>query len=134
MSPGFVTKMFTTAWKVAVKDKPLQFIAVSDIGIFAAKAFTEPERFNHRFISLAGDELSFYDANKIFEEKTGSPFPVTFEFVASTLLWAVKEMGVMMKWFYDEGYGANISELKKEHPELLDFAGWLEKKSGFQTK
>lgn len=133
MTPGMQTKMFATAWKVAVKDKPLQFIAVRDIGIFAAKAFIEPEKYNHRFISLAGDDLSFYDANKIFEEKTGSPFPLTFEFVASGFLWAVKEMGIMMKWFYDEGYGANISELKKEHPGLLDFAGWLDK-SQFETK
>jgi hypothetical protein len=49
-------------------------------------------------------------------------------------LWAVKEVGIMFKWFKDEGYGANIEELKKIHPGLLDFGIWLEKESKFETK
>ncbi|KAJ9669633.1 hypothetical protein H2201_000016 [Coniosporium apollinis] len=134
MTPDFMGKGFNTAWKVAVKERPLQLIAVRDIGVFAAKAFMNPEEYRGQYISLAGDELAFADAAKIFKEKTGEEIPTTYEFLAHGMLWAVKEMGLMMKWFYEEGYGANIQELKKTHPDLLDFGAWLETQSGFHTK
>lgn len=134
ITPDFMGKTFASMWKTAVGNKPLQLIACSDIGYFAGQAFRKPDEYKGKFISLAGDELSFEEASRIFKEKTGEPLPTTFGFLASGVLWMVKEMGLMFKWFHDEGYGANIAELKKTHPGLLDFPTWLEKKSGFKTK
>jgi len=134
LTPNFAGKGFATSWKVALHDKPLQLIAVRDIGVFGAKAFVSPDEWNGKFLSLAGDEISFSDANRVFQQKTGHDIPTTFEFVAHGFLWAVKEVGLMMKWFYSDGYGANINELRRIHPDLLDFGAWLEKESKFQTK
>jgi hypothetical protein len=36
---------------------------------------------------------------------------------------------LMFKWFHNEGYKANIPELRKMNPELKDFGAWLEKDS-----
>jgi hypothetical protein len=47
---------------------------------------------------------------------------------------AVKEMGVMFKWFHDEGFGVDISALKRLNPELKDFETWLKSESQFQTR
>jgi hypothetical protein len=133
-TPGFFGKVFTTSWKTTVKEKPLQLISVGDIGIFGAQAFMNPDQYQNRGVSLAGDELTFNEMAKIFHAKTGKSVPTTFEFVAKGLMAMMKDFGYMFQWFYDVGYGANIPELKKIHPELKDFNTWLEKDSEFDTK
>ncbi|OCK82065.1 NmrA-like family protein [Lepidopterella palustris CBS 459.81] len=134
LTPDMMGKIFATTWKASLGDKPLQCIATSDIGWFSAQAFMKPELYNRKSISLAGCDLTFAQANEIFKEKVGKDLPTTFGFVSSALLWAVKEVGVMFKWFKEEGYGADIADLKKMHPGLLDLGEWLEKESKFETK
>lgn len=133
-TPDFFGKVFATAWKVAVKEKPLQLIAVHDIGFFGAQAFLHPEQYKDKGLSLAGDELTFDEMSKIFDAKTGQRVPLTFGFVARTLLWMKKDLGYMFQWFYDSGYGADVGALKKLHPGLKDFSSWLEQESGFTTR
>ncbi|KAK7751352.1 hypothetical protein SLS62_006758 [Diatrype stigma] len=57
--PSFPNKVFMAAMHNWMGNKSNQWIATSDIGIFAAKAFTEPELWNQRAVGLAGDELAF---------------------------------------------------------------------------
>lgn len=130
MKPGFVGNGFVSMWRT-VDPKPLQFIAVTDIGILAAKAFLNPEEYQGRSISLAGDELTCEQAKAVFKKKAGYELPESFGIVGKALLWMMKEMGVMFKWFKEEGYGANIEELRKMHPELMDFGAYIEKESGY---
>src|SRR5215470_19943441 len=128
IKPDFMGKAFTTLWKVGLKEKRLQLVAISDIGHFAAQAFINPEEYNGQGIGLAGDDLSFAEASKIFKDKTGQNMPTTFDFVAHLLLWAIGDLGVMFKWFNTEGYGVDVQALRKRHPDLLSFGDWLEKK------
>lgn len=51
--------------------KKLQYIATEDIGIVAAKAIAEPERFSGKTIDLAGDELSAEEVQAVFKKVTG---------------------------------------------------------------
>ncbi|KAJ5643372.1 uncharacterized protein N7484_005879 [Penicillium longicatenatum] len=131
LTPDFFGKVFATSWKDVVKEKPLQVIAVADIGFFAAQAFLHPEEWANKSLSLAGDDLTFEEMAKIFKAKTGRDVPLTFSFVCSSLLWMMKDFGYMFRWFHDSGYGADISTLKKMHPELKDFETWLVTESGF---
>ncbi|KAI9372716.1 hypothetical protein BJX61DRAFT_506011 [Aspergillus egyptiacus] len=131
-APGLVGKLFATSWKVAVKGKPLQVIAVDDIGYFGAQAFVKQNEWRGKAISLAGDELSFDEMAHIFKSKTGRDVPVTYDFVARFILWMVKDFGLMFQWFHDEGYKADIQALKKLHPGLKDFRTWLETDSGWK--
>jgi uncharacterized protein YbjT (DUF2867 family) len=133
-TPDFMGKGFATMFRISLKEKPLQLIAVSDIGVFAAKAFEKTDEFNAKALSLAGADITFSQANDIFEEKTGADVPTTFGFLGSAILWGVKEVGTMFQWFYTDGYGANVSELKKIHPGLLDLGAWLEKEGKFPLK
>jgi hypothetical protein len=127
-------KGFTTTWKVGLKEKPLQLIALSDIGHFAAQAFIDPDEYKGQSIGLAGDELSFAEASKIFNDKTGQNMPTTFTFLGNILLWAIGDLGTMFKWFNTDGYAVDIQALRKRHPGLLSFGDWLEKKSKFEMK
>ncbi|CAH0032834.1 unnamed protein product [Clonostachys rhizophaga] len=132
--PGFQAKIFLTCWKVATGDRPSQLVAVSDIGYFAAQAFMDPQRYKGQAISLAGDELTFDQAARIFKQKTGREIPTTFGFVASIVLFFVSGVGAMFKWMKEEGFGADVTALKKVHPGIMDFGTYLETQSGFVSK
>lgn len=133
-TPDFMGKVMSTAWKVAVKEKPLQLISIRDIGWFAAQAFLRPNDFAGRSISLSGDELTLSQANAIFKSKVGHEMPETFGFVARFILWVSAEFGSMFRWFYREGYGADLKALKAEHPGLLSLSEWLETESQWTKK
>ncbi|KAJ5295255.1 hypothetical protein N7508_010076 [Penicillium antarcticum] len=127
-------KVFTTAWQMTLKGKPLQLIATSDIGFFGAAAFMNPEAWKNHALSLAGDELTFEAMSEIFERETGKKVPTTFRLPVWLMMAAVKEFGVMFRWFYDEGYGADIETLKGTNPGLKDFGTWLKSESQFETR
>ncbi|KAF7885006.1 hypothetical protein EAF00_010824 [Botryotinia globosa] len=129
-APGFAGKIFPTAWCASLAPTTkLQLVATADIGYFAAQALLNPKEYTGRAISLAGDELTFGEANEIFESRLGKDIPRTFNFVGSTLLWAIKDFGLMFSWFEERGYAADIKALRKEHPGLQSFGDWL-KSSG----
>ncbi|KAI1851363.1 hypothetical protein JX265_000403 [Neoarthrinium moseri] len=132
LKPGFPTKVFLAAMNNWLeKDKTTQWVAVRDIGIFAAKAFEEPEQWNHRSVGLAGDELTFNQLKDAFEKVTGEPAPVTYWFFGSALTTMVTEVKLMISWFAEEGYRANIPERRRDHPSLLTMEKWLGEESGF---
>ena len=129
--PGFLGKVFVTTWKVALNDKPLQLIAVSDIGLFGAQAFLKPEEYRGKCVSLAGDELTFEQLARVYKEKTGWELRTTYEFICRFFLWMVKDVGNMFRFFAEKGYGADVQKLRKTHPGLKDFGAWLETESKF---
>lgn len=131
-TPDFMGKVFATSWRAMLKDKPLQIIATSDIGFFAAEAFTSPDAFQGKAISLAGDELTFRQMAEIFKKKIGRDVPTTFEWPCRILMAMVAELGTMFRWFAAEGYGADIEALRKMNPQLKDFGTWLETESQFR--
>jgi len=56
--------MFKVSLKTGAEAKPLQLIAVSDIGVFAAKAFEKPEEYNTKALALAGADITFEQAKE----------------------------------------------------------------------
>lgn len=131
LTPDYFGRVFATAWQMALKGKPLQLIATSDIGFFAARAFISPEENKGKFISLAGDELTYDQMATVFKQKMGKAVPTTFRIPVWLMMMAVKELGLMFKWFHDQGYGADIAALRAINPDLKDFGTWLETESGF---
>lgn len=132
--PGFFGKVFTTSWQIFLKpEQKLQLIATSDIGHFAANAFLHPETYKNKALTLVGDELTYPQFETIFKRTIGTALPTTYFFVAKAINWMVKDLGSMFRWFRDVGYGGNVDELRKLHPELKDFATWLREESQFRS-
>ncbi|KDN71770.1 putative NmrA-like family protein [Colletotrichum sublineola] len=131
LSDDFLGRVFVTSWRMAIKEKPLQLVAVSDIGHVAAEAFLHPDKYRGRGISLAGDELTIDQFAAVFRKTTGRELPGTYRIFSWLIMAMVKDFGWMFKWFYDVGYSANIQELRKEYPELKDFETWLRTESDF---
>ncbi|KAK9239817.1 hypothetical protein V1525DRAFT_396860 [Lipomyces kononenkoae] len=123
-----------TAWRVAVKDEPLQLVATRDIGPFAAQEFLRPDDFVGRAISLAGVEPTLNAANTTLRRKVGHAMPETFHFLVRFIRLMSAECGTMFRWFHSEGYGANISALRKEYPGMTGFGDWIEVESGWLKK
>ncbi|KAG2420015.1 hypothetical protein HFD88_004812 [Aspergillus terreus] len=132
--PNFLGKVACTAWDAMLQGKPLQVVAVSDIGHFAALAFLQEGRFRNQCLSLAGDELTFETFAKKLKSKTGKNPPTTYRFIMYIIMWMSKEFSTMFRWFYDHGYRADIAKLKKIHPGLKDFDKWLEEDSVYKKK
>jgi uncharacterized protein YbjT (DUF2867 family) len=77
IADDFVGKTTLTAWKLRVGANKLQVVSTIDVGVFAAKAFANPEKYSGKAISLAGDELSFEEANNIWRGQKGKCLPTT---------------------------------------------------------
>ncbi|CAI4218946.1 unnamed protein product [Parascedosporium putredinis] len=127
-------RVFVTSWKMVIKEKPLQLIAVPDIGIVAAKVFLHPEEYKNRAISLAGDEITIERANEIFNKYSGRNFTETWRILCSLIMWGIKDFGYMLRWFHDVGYAADIEEVKRIHPDVKDFETWLLQDSEFASR
>jgi uncharacterized protein YbjT (DUF2867 family) len=128
-TPNFFGRVFTTAWRMSLKGKPLQLVSTADIGFFGADALMDPDTWKNKQLSIAGDELTYEQMAQIFKDKTGRNVPETYQFICSWILYLVKEFGVMFTWFEEKGYGADIQELRKMYPEMKDFQSWLERES-----
>lgn len=94
-------------------DRPLQMIALRDIGEFAAAAFLRPKEFLGQAIDLAGDELTLPQAAEIIARALGKP--VQYELLPDEQ--AEKTLGhdfaVMYRWFNAVGYSVNIPALER---------------------
>lgn len=134
LSTDFFGKVFATSFRMSLKGAPLQMIGVDDIGAIAAEVFLNAEEYKGQAISLAGDELTFTEFERIFKEKTGKSVPTTFQFLCAGFMAMVKDMGYMFKWFHDEGFGADIEQVRKIHPGLKNFGTWLETESDFAKR
>ncbi|KAF4969601.1 hypothetical protein FSARC_3180 [Fusarium sarcochroum] len=134
LTDNFLGRSFVTAWKLAVKEKPIQLVSVCDVGVVGAQAFLRPEEYKGRALSLAGDELTLKTVEKVFKEKTGRDLPYAFSLVVYPMMAMVKELGYMFKWFNDVGFGADLKTLRKEYPGLKSFGSWLETESDFARK
>ncbi|KAG9255548.1 uncharacterized protein F5Z01DRAFT_546326 [Emericellopsis atlantica] len=125
LQPGFPTKVFLASLRDTLGEKPVQWVAVKDIGFAVAQAFSQPVAWNHKAVGLAGDNLTFAEVSAIFEKVTGSPAPATFGLLGKALKMASHEMGAMINWFHDEGFGADIEANRKSNPHLTSFEAWL---------
>ncbi|KAH7317568.1 putative NmrA-like family domain-containing protein 1 [Rhexocercosporidium sp. MPI-PUGE-AT-0058] len=131
LTPDFAGKGFTAMWN-QVGSKPIQLVAASDIGYFAAKALLNRDQYAGKKIGIAGDELNYEQACKVFKEHMGVEMPTTFCAVGTLVKFAMKDLGAMFQWFEKDGYAVDIAAARKEYPGLQDFGTWLEKSSSFK--
>lgn len=105
-------------------DKPLQLIAVTDIGAVAAIVFGDPGRYLGQELDLAGDAVSMRQAAIHFSNILGK----AVKYVPSSLEQMEKEspdFAKMYRWFNEVGYDVDIEGLRKLYPPLLNFQSWL---------
>jgi len=113
-------------------EKGVQSIAVEDIAAFAAIVLGDAKTYLGKTLELAGDELTEAQTAEVFTRVIGRP--VTLAAPAGNGGRAPdEEMIAMFNFFNGEGYDADISALRKIHPDLLDLEGYL-RKNGWENQ
>lgn len=99
-------------------DKPYQTIATDDIGAFVALAFDRPKDFLGLELEIAGSELTNLEAAQVFSQVMGKP--VKFRKLPLPIVRLIlgKEFHAMFRWFNEQGYKANITDLRSRYPEI----------------
>lgn len=131
LTADFAGKGFAAMWSNVGK-KPVQIVAAGDIGYFAAQALLNPDNYIGKKIGIAGDELNFEQAKKVFKQRMGYEMPTTFCVVGNMVKMVMYDIGAMFTWFEKEGYAVDIGNARSIYPGLQDFGTWLEKSSGFK--
>jgi uncharacterized protein YbjT (DUF2867 family) len=106
-------------------NKPLQQLAVDDVGAFAAMALAGPERWIGREVDIAGDELTMPETARILGQVTGREVryvQIPWDQFRQT---AGDEITRMYEWFDEEGYEADIPALREEYLGLTTFEQYL---------
>lgn len=105
-------------------EKPLQMVSVEDIGFMAAIILDNPEDWAGRTVDIAGDSLTMPQVAERFSAYTGR-----YVFYREQSLQDLKridsERYLMMRWFNDHGYDADIEAVRRVHPALMDLEQWL---------
>jgi nucleoside-diphosphate-sugar epimerase len=129
--PGRHGQGFARMWE-QLGTKKLQFVSIEDIGWFGAQALQYPDQYRNTAFSLAGDELTQPEAAVIFKSVVGVEMPIAPCLVGTALKFFMKEaLGTMFQWFKEVGYGADVEECRRLHPEMQDYRTWLKENSEF---
>lgn len=102
-----------------------QWIAARDIGYFAAEAFDNPAHWLGRTETIAGDQMTLRVLTETMSEVFGKP--VAYEQVGWDEFEQTmgEELTDMYRWFSTEGYNANVTALREEHPRLMTVREYL---------
>ncbi|KAJ9614355.1 hypothetical protein H2200_002491 [Cladophialophora chaetospira] len=123
---GFNGRLCMTGWRDNMKGKRMQVVATKDIGRWAAEAFLRPDEAHLRntAVSIASDELTFEDIDRIFREETGKPVGVTNSWMTWFLIWVITDLRTMFSWINERDYGADLPWLART-VEATTFRQWL---------
>jgi len=108
-------------------DKPYQTIAADDIGAFAALAFERPKEFIGLELEIAGSELTNLEAAQVFSRVLGKSVKFQRLPLPAVLIVQGKDFYQMFRWFNEQGFKANIEDIRRRYPEvhLQSLEEWL---------
>jgi uncharacterized protein YbjT (DUF2867 family) len=110
---GFAGRLCMTGWRENMRGKRMQLVTTKDIGRWAVEAFLRPDRADLRntAVSIASDELTFQEIDKIFRQETGEPVGVTYTWLTRLMIWAITDLRTMFAWINEREYGADLKWL-----------------------
>ncbi len=89
-------------------DRPLQMVAVDDIGKYGARAFLRHAEMAGKEIELAGDAVTGPQAAAVLSEVLGKPIAFEQQPIEQVRAFSA-EYAIMLEWFDKVGYNADIA-------------------------
>lgn len=111
-------------------DRPIQMVAVADLGAVAADVFERPDEYTGKSVAIAGDELTGPQIAAVFAEVSGTPARFEEQPVAQIRAFS-EDLGLMFEWLNEHGYAVDLAALRQRHPGLRTLRRWLEE-TGWQ--
>lgn len=99
--------------------RPLQQVAVDEIGTFGALVIERREAFLGKRINLASNELTGEQLAETLARAAGKPLRYV-EVPIDQMRAMSEDMALMFEWFDKVGYSADIATLRRDYPEV----GW----------
>ena len=110
-------------------DTTLQMIAVEDIGVFGAMAFTHAATLNGREIDIAGDAKTLPEAAAIIGRALGKPLAF-LQISISEVRKNSEDFALMLEWFDRVGYDADITGIEREFGvKMTSLEAWARKQA-----
>ena len=126
LAPWSVGALSQGTYAFAVPPKrPLQLVALADIGAFNAALIEWREQVFGKRFDYAGDELSGEAQATILSEAIGRPIQYQ-EIPIEVARQQSEDVALMFEWFDRVGYDADIAGLRRDFPEVgwHSFADW----------
>lgn len=124
-APGLFGSMMTGLWATMPADRKMQLVSVKDIGVMTAMALLDRQAWKGRAVGIAGDELTFAEADEVFRSIVGSGMPRLWNIPSLALRWGVEDARMSMGWFERVGFGVDINALRREGIKLQRFGEWV---------
>lgn len=99
--------------------KPLQLVALDDLGGFDTFAIENPSKFRGQRIEIASDEVTGSQQAEMLSRATGRPIeyrPIPIE----ALRQRSEDQARMAEWLAQHGYTVDIERLRRDYPNV----GW----------
>jgi len=100
-------------------EKPLQMVALEDLGAFDTLVLETPSRFRGQRIEIASDELTPPQAAEVLSRRTGRPIRFR-QIPLEVLRQRSEDLARMSDWLSHHGYTVDIERLRRDYPEV----GW----------
>jgi uncharacterized protein YbjT (DUF2867 family) len=105
----------------------LQMIAVEDVGVFGALAFTRAAELNGRELDIAGDAVTLPEVASTFSRIFARPIQYV-RIPVEDVRRNSEDFAIMLDWFDRVGYDANIPALEREFGvKMLSLEAWARK-------
>jgi uncharacterized protein YbjT (DUF2867 family) len=124
-SPAIMRFIALSMMRGSPAQKPLQMIAVEDIGKWVVHMFLHPEAFIGSAVEIAGDEVTFDKMIAAYQNVYGKrPKSISLP----GWLFSRGDLGKMITWINKYGYQADISANRKAIPDLLTYEQFIAKR------
>lgn len=113
-------------------DRPVQFVAVDDIGAFAALMFRERSEYLGQAYEFAGDELTYTQVAAAISRVIGRS--ISYAQLPAEVVERSPVAIAGVAFSRRDGWHANIPDLRRRLPDLKTFAEWLAGEGGYKLK
>ncbi|WP_214415985.1 NmrA/HSCARG family protein [Sphaerisporangium fuscum] len=127
---GYALRNGTLSTGIA-PDTPQQLMAVDDVGFITELAFSHPEEWIGRAVSLAADELTPVQVAAAIGEALGMALPYV-PIPIEAIRQVSEDFAYANEWLNERGYRADIAATLRIHPAAMDFSTWLERTGAAQ--
>ncbi len=107
-------------------DVPQQLVAADDVGFATALAFSRPQEWIGRAVSLAADELTPVQVAAAIETALGISLPYV-QVPIEAIRARSEDFAFANEWLNERGYRADIAATRRIHPAAMDFHTWLDR-------
>lgn len=105
-------------------DKPVQMVAVDDVGRAVAMVFERPEKYIGKTVDVAGDELTMPEAARLLGEAMDCE--VTYrQLPVEDFRRMDVEYGAFLDWMNRAGYHVDMRMARVFDPGAMTFADWV---------